>query len=70
MPDSQKKDPVGRWVCAGFLFILVFPPGIIMLIAGETFGALLILFLLFGFIGVLLFGSDVLLEKLARWPSL
>lgn len=41
-----------------------------MLIAGETFGALLILFLLFGFIGVLLFGSDVLLEKLARWPSL
>jgi len=69
MPDSQKKDSVGRWVCAGLLFVILFPIGIFMMIAGQTFGAVLMLFLLFGFVGALLFGSDELLKKMARWPS-
>lgn len=69
MPDPQKKDPVGRWVCAGLLFIIVFPLGIFMMIAGQIFGAILMLLLLFGLVGALLFGSDELLEKLARLPS-
>ena len=40
-----------------------------MMIGGQTFGAILMLLLLFGVGGALLFGSDELLEKLARLPN-